>query len=533
MVAEVYTLTLLLWAAALLLLLVWRNRRASSPVTGGPHPSDWLLPWAGGLFGLALGAHHVTAVVVLPALLVFVARTAGARFLSRRAMGWTALAAVVATAAAYAWLPISAARKPALNWGDPSSLASLARHVTGAQYQVNFFSEGADVARELAGFGLSVALALAWVGIPLALVGLVRLRGRDRALFWAFLLVVLCDGLYSAGYSIAEDKDAYHLPAVAVAAVCLGYGWGGVAGFCRKFGPAASRAIAAAALLFPVALCPLRFGDADRSGYTLARCYARDVLSTVDEGGLLLTLDWQFYSPYLYLRHVEGFRGDAAVVDLNMMRRVWYVSEYLPRTYPDAFKSCSAQLADFLEDLRLFEGGKPYDPGRIQARFEALVDALVRHHVRAGSGAWMTLPSEPGIGRGFQWLPDGLCIRLVDEGATNIGSLFRPRVFGTPWSARVPQGDIPARDKVIPSYSNALVNQGRYLAASGDPSGAMAACLAALAVRPRSDDAYCLMGDLFASAGLGTPARAAYSRAAEANPENGRAPAAIRRLPAR
>jgi len=140
-VAEVYTLNLALLAAVLWLLLRWRRRVSDGEAHG------WMLAGVGLVYGLALGVHHASVVLVAPALALFVWRAAGPRvFVSREAA--RALGGVAVGLLAYLYLPLAAARQPALSWGDPSSWERFVWHVTARQYQVNLFSGDLDVVSE-------------------------------------------------------------------------------------------------------------------------------------------------------------------------------------------------------------------------------------------------------------------------------------------------------------------------------------------------------------------------------------------------
>src|SRR5512133_4064331 len=66
----------------------------------------------------------------------------------------------------------------------------------------------------------------AWLPLTLflAVAGLARAYKRDRTAFWFLLLIVLADLAYSLSYEIAEDKDAYYLPAFISIAIAAGLG---------------------------------------------------------------------------------------------------------------------------------------------------------------------------------------------------------------------------------------------------------------------------------------------------------------------
>src|SRR5206468_9009487 len=58
----------------------------------------------------------------------------------------------------------------------------------------------------------------------LAAAGLASVCKRDRTAFWFLLLIVLADLAYALSYEIAEDKDAYYLPAFISIAIAGGLG---------------------------------------------------------------------------------------------------------------------------------------------------------------------------------------------------------------------------------------------------------------------------------------------------------------------
>ena len=64
------------------------------------------------------------------------------------------------------------------------------------------------------------------------------------------------------------------------------------------------------ALLIPVIALAGNFAFNNRHRYFIARDYVENILKTTEPNGMLLTDDWQVYSPLLYLREVEGVRRD-------------------------------------------------------------------------------------------------------------------------------------------------------------------------------------------------------------------------------
>src|SRR5437870_12777950 len=62
------------------------------------------------------------------------------------------------------------------------------------------------------------------LSLVLAFAGLADAFKRDRTIFWFLLTIVIADLAYSLSYEIAEDKDAYYLPAFISIAIAAGLG---------------------------------------------------------------------------------------------------------------------------------------------------------------------------------------------------------------------------------------------------------------------------------------------------------------------
>ncbi|HTF37989.1 MAG TPA: DUF2723 domain-containing protein, partial [Blastocatellia bacterium] len=318
---------------------------SARPITvSTPHGSLYAAAF---LFGIALGVHHVTVGLMLPAFAALVFATAGIGFFISRRLIYAALFAFAGLFAVYAYLPLAASRSPIMNWGDPRTLERLWWQVTGKQYQAFFSFSLRTMASQFGGFIELAAREFGpwWLpaGPALTIAGLVAVFRRDKTMFWFLALVIGADLAYSLGYEIAEDKDAYYLPAFIAMTIAAGFGteW-----FINKVVSAgviskAPRSIAAAlVLLAPIAALAGNLPYDNRSRYFIAQDYVDNILSTIEPGGMLLTRDWQVYSPMLYFREIEHRRDDAVVIDVNQLRRSWYF-DYLRRAYPSTIEQAS------------------------------------------------------------------------------------------------------------------------------------------------------------------------------------------------
>jgi hypothetical protein len=532
-IAEVYTLNALLTLLIFYLIFRWR-RLALESRSREVAPRHGSLYAAAFLFGLAMGVHHVTIVSMLPALAILVYATAGAGFFKSKGLLYAALLAF-AGLAIYAYLPLAASRSPVMNWGDPKTFERFWWHVTGRQYQT-FFSISLETMKgqleefvRFAGnqFGPWWSVA----GLALVAAGFAQMIKRDMAAFIFFALVIVADLAIALNYDIAEDKDAYYLPVFISMTVAAGFGvdWV-VRTVLRLSWPAPlTHAVSAVAVLSVVSITFAgNLPHNDRSRYLLARDYVENVFSTIEPGGMMLTLDWQIYSPLLYVSEVEGQHRDVITIDVNQMRRSWYF-DYLNRSYPSVMERNREKVDAFLEELRSWEKDpKAYEKSaalaaRIDSRFRDLILSMVSNHLRTApvyitheilaiygylaeikrnnkemqpaaynqDGNWIV-----PLGEAYQLIPQGLVFQLKNDRAFHEPArpvlVTRGLADGT---LRFEEDDV-VKQKVLPVYLGMMVNRGRYLGAYGRREQAIEAINEALALDPNFGPARQLLEQL-------------------------------------
>src|SRR5215813_1245538 len=553
-IAEVYTLNSLLVLVIFLLMFRWRygfigreglkkspskpspskstSTRGPGETDGSNQPrpaSDRLLYVAAFVFGVALGVHHVTVGLMLPALAILVFKTRGIRFFLSKRLLYAALFSVAGLLLVYSYLPIAASRSPIMNWGDPRTFQRLVWQVTGKQYQVFIsFSLSSIVSQ----FGDFIKLAAnefgPWwlpVGPALAISGIYALFRQDRPMFWFLIWAVTADLAYSLGYDIAEDKDAYYLPTFIALAIAMGFGAEWVinrVSLQQIAGKPAASVVALVLLLTPALGIAGNWPYNDRSRYFIAHDYVENIFSTMERGGMLLTRDWQVYSPMLYTSVIERRRNDVVVLDVNQLRRSWYF-DYLRQVYPSTIDQAKDKVDAFLEDLRHWE----QDPDlyqrdlmlnqRINSRFFEMILAFVSNHLQSGP-VYVTIDiagnrdgqdSEltKSLVSAYQLVPQGLVFQVTSE-----------RDFKPPFDAQIEtrgladgtikfRGDDVVTLKVFPVYVNMLYNRGRYLAVNGRHEQAIESFKQALALNPRFALAQQALNESTSAVGRGVAAK--------------------------
>jgi len=511
-ITEVYALNTLLILVICFLMLRWRrwiveDRMHISTVSnpGQVTRHDAFLYSAALIFGLALGVHHVTVALTLPAVAVIVFRTQGVRFFTSRRFVYAALISIGALVAVYAYLPLAASRSPVINWGHSRSLQEIWWHLTGRQYQVYFSFKPEIMGEQFAEFCRMALREFGFPWLPLSLVlafaGLTDAFKRDRTIFWFLLTIVIADLAYALSYEIAEDKDAYYLPTFISIAIAAGLGirWL-IRSAVSKSLPVAKPSLAAVVAVLVVSTIALtaNWPFNNRRRYFIAHDYVDNLLKAIAPNGLLLTLDWQVVSPMFYAQEIEHLRPDVKVVDINLLRRSWYF-DYLKHAYPALIERSREKIDVFVESLKEWER----DPGafarspaltqRISAAFLEMIQSMVTNESRVAP-VYMTndlISSDSVNGELTRWLtqkyqliPQGLVFNLADgqgfHDSPDVHLQIRGLADGT---LRFGKGD-PVNVKVLPSYANMLINRGRYLALFGQHERAIAAFEQALVLNP-------------------------------------------------
>src|SRR5207248_2560621 len=511
-IAEVYTLNTLLILIVFFLMLRWRRLVTQTILSARLHTGaavtkhDGWLYTAAAVFGLALGDHHVTVGLTLPAVAVIVWRTQGLRFFTSRRLLYAALISIGALVAVYAYLPFAASRWPVINWGNPRSLQEIWWHITGRQYRVFLSFTPNVVGTQFVEF---CRMALrefgpAWlpVAVVLAFAGFTNAYKTDRTSFWFLSIVVISNLAYDLSYQIAENKDAYYLPVFISIAIAAGPGirWLIQMNFSKSTAANKPYWVTAIALLLVFATAfaaNLPFNN--RRHYFIAHDYAENLLSTVGPDGLLVTQDWQVVSPMFYVQEIEHRRRDAKVIDLNLLRRSWYF-DYLKRAHPDLVERSREKIDRFVELLKQWER----DPGAfamndlltqtISEAFFEMVRSIVTQERSVAPAYIMNdlLAGDSSNGQATKWItqnyqlvPQGLVFELATDSTFQDSPEPELQTRGLADGTLQFENDDVVKLKVLPTYTTMLINRGRYLALFNRHERAIAVFKEALALNPR------------------------------------------------
>ncbi|MEE9286005.1 MAG: DUF2723 domain-containing protein [Dehalococcoidia bacterium] len=336
-VVEVYALNALLVAVIAYLLISWLDdgRRPGARVSMAKPLA------AAFLFGLGMGNHFTLAMVAVP-----LAAAVLWRMRQRATSSWGFMALALALGlAVYIYLPVSAARNPPINWGDPIRWSGFIWEVSGTPYRGYVFGiDGALWDDRLGDWAKQMVDQFQGVGVVLVLVGAWRLWRWDRVIAGALALSFLAVAAYATFYQTA-DSFVFLIPSLIVGALAIAVGSHYVLAdlamsLARRMGdqartPGIAVAVAIALLAaVPVTSAARNWSGQDLSNDVAARDYGREVFAGIEPNAIVLASTDQYLFPLWYQRHVVDTGSGITVVARNLLQFDWYVDS-LRRREPD------------------------------------------------------------------------------------------------------------------------------------------------------------------------------------------------------
>jgi hypothetical protein len=369
--------------------------------------TSWWMVFAFTL-GLAF-TNHMTTILLAPALLyLYFAVQGGGKNSWQRILRMGV--PFVLGLSVYLYLPIRAAGGALLNWGNPITPERFFWHLSGKQFRVWLFSSTEAAGRQLDYFIKSLPHEFAYVGVILALVGLIVVFPANKKLAIGVVVLFLSCVFYSINYDI-HDIDSYFLLAYVCIAVLSGFALFRIYSWVQVV-----PARVAGSLVIVVSLAPLgvHYRMNDESSNYLVEDYTKNMFASVKPNALVISYQWDFWvSASYYFQVVRGIRQDIAVVDKELLRRSWYLLQ-LERRYPWLIRESKKEVDAFSQELSKFEHDAPYNPSIIQARYVEMISSFISKTM-VSRPVYVTSEIEPEFTTGFQRIPEGLAFRLAND----------------------------------------------------------------------------------------------------------------------
>jgi len=394
---EVYSLQLAIITLVLYLLI--RIYLAEQPSF-----RDWM--WV--TVALALGfTNHMTIILILPGTAyLFFLKEGFRRHIWKRLFLLGCVFTIVA-GLIYLYLPLRAAGRPTLNWGNPVNWENLVRHASGKQYRVWMFSSSQVAMNNLNTFLKNFPSEFTWIGLIFGVLGIYSSFIRNTR-FAVFMLVTFISTVfYAINYDI-HDLDAYFLLAYIVFAMWIAFGVHWIVGFVQKQNW--RWIITGIIVLTSVWEVTQNYSKADQSDVYIFEDYTKQALQSLPVDGVLMSYQWDYLiSPAYYFQFVENFRKDVAIIDKELLRRSWYFDQ-MKNNYPVVMQNVEIEIASFLKALGPFEHGGDYNASILEQRYRRLISRLIETNMKDRSVFIAPELVEGEFRRGELILPPGLQI---------------------------------------------------------------------------------------------------------------------------
>ncbi|MDP8248641.1 MAG: DUF2723 domain-containing protein [Candidatus Tritonobacter lacicola] len=369
---------------------------------------------SGLLFFLVLGlsfANHLTTGALLPAFALL--------FLCKYIKQKTPIGKIILVMlplligfSFYMYLPIRAAARPAVMWGEPTSIKALWDNLTVTDFRHRLFTHQSE-GETLAAFFARVPRRIGYVPVPFMLWGIFSLYRRSKKYFYFVLAAFIPTILYAATYNVG-DNIFYYNPGYICLAVYASLG------LCRFFDfiMRKRRALLHVLVLVPLLTLPalfINYRAVDKKHNYFVEDYVRNLFSTIEPNAILFALDCQILiHPIYYYQNVEGFRTDVIVLPNHGLRKGWFAKQ-LQYSHPEIYEKSAPSIENYLLYLGKIESGEAKDHGLLDRKYFQMLSSIVSHNFD-GRPIYITSEFDPNhnplFHPGLMRIPEGLAWRL-------------------------------------------------------------------------------------------------------------------------
>ena len=305
-IAEVYTLNILLVMPVLLALIAWQKRQ-----------KDGFLILTTFLIGFAM-TNHMTSGLLLPAAMLFVALVDRSRLLDWRLILKGAGAFLIGLLP-YLYLPIRGSMDPPVNETDPSKLGNFIMLVSGQRFENRMFVfSPLELPGRLGSYFGYLLDQFNPAFLLVAVAGMFYLYRRNRALSAMLVFLYLGWLLYALEYNIV-DVYLYYIPTYLILCIFVAVGFGAALDLVSASTsdlPELSRFGLLGIMAVLMILAPLPGIDGTADAVDRSGDYrGREMIEAVANGTAKDSTVLHNSSSVLYLTQVEKRRTDLTVKD--------------------------------------------------------------------------------------------------------------------------------------------------------------------------------------------------------------------------
>jgi tetratricopeptide (TPR) repeat protein len=308
-IAEVYSLNAFLFALMLLYAFLLKAHFSWS------HFNIFCM-----VVGFALTNHYMLVLLMAPPLGLYLLPSLKKNFEVKSLV--ISIVCLVLPLSLYLYLYFAAQYNPAVNWGDPSDLDKLIKHIRRDAYKSLELEKVIPFSVKITYYYQFVYLLFsqftALIFVPFLFWGMKQWWARkiDLALllgvivFNSFVLVSILK--FTAEEENFTRVEEYYLPAYMAIAILLSFGINNLYVWLRQY-----RYVSLGVLLLPLICINSHWKENDFSKYYLAYDYNKAILDDLPKDAIYFPSGDYNSFPLIYLQAVEGVRKDILIADIT------------------------------------------------------------------------------------------------------------------------------------------------------------------------------------------------------------------------
>ncbi|MCR4416546.1 MAG: DUF2723 domain-containing protein [Ignavibacteria bacterium] len=397
---EVYSLHILLISASIYLFLkAFFNENDSKSNEVKTVTIDWLK--FAFVFGLSF-TNHMTSILLIPGFAyLYFSKFSFSKSAFKKIL--IMLIPFLFALSIYIYLPLSAAKNPAINWGNPVTWENFKRHIMGWQYQSWIFSSTESASKQFKYFTQIFPIEFAYIGLILILLGLIELSKSNKKVLTFYLVLFFTCLLYSINYDI-NDIDSYFLLSFISAGLIATAGYFYIANIFLKEGKNKIYAL----LIIPLVILAINFEKVNQNDNTQFQEYSVSVLESADKNSIIISYLWDFLiSPSYYLQFVENKRKDVSIIDKELVRRSWYFNQLKTNNYL-IYERSKELIEGFLPELAKFERNENYNSQILEKYYREIIQSFIIRNINDRSVYLTPEMVSVELKNGWLVLPDSL-----------------------------------------------------------------------------------------------------------------------------
>lgn len=272
----------------------------------------------------------------------------------------------------YLYLPIRGSQNPIMNWGKPVTFERFLWHITGKQYRVWMFTGNLLVIKKnLIQFVKLISVQYTPLLLVFSFLGVFHLFFISKKRFFFLLALLVINATYAVNYDI-PDIEPYYIISVFAYIIFILYGLF----FIVKKIPRLRLGI----VILPLFVLFYNFHYSNERNNYFAYDLCKNLFYSVKKGGIVITNNWDYYSPSLYIRYIEGERKDIVMIDKELLRRSWYF-DYLKKEFPWLIKKSDVEVTSYLRLLDDFEHSRLTNAAEIQQKYIDMINSFIDKNI--------------------------------------------------------------------------------------------------------------------------------------------------------